>query len=398
MVILARKLKLPDIGEGIAEGEIIKWLISEGQSIKEDQPLVEVMTDKVNVEIPSPAVGTVLKILAKEGDVVKVGEPIVVIGEPGERVDEAEVPGVPSQTPTSPAPVPAPAVPAAVLAIPAVRRVARELGVDISQVSGSGSGGRITEDDIRAFAKSTLIPAAEPLVERVERVPLRGIRRTIADKMLQSTRSAAHVTHIDEVDMTAIIPLREKMRDQAERTGIKLTFLPFVIKALIAALKEHPYLNASIDDEKGEILVKKYYNIGIATSTSAGLMVPVVKDCDKKPLLEIAKEIQELADRARHGALQLHEVRDGTFTITNIGPIGGVFATPIINYPEAAILGLNKIIKRAVVREDQVVVRDMMYLSLSFDHRLVDGAEAAEFLNKVIERMESPDLIDLGDA
>ncbi len=395
---MARKLKLPDIGEGVAEGEVIKWLVSEGQDIKEDQPLVEVMTDKVNVEIPSPAVGTVLKILAKEGEVVKVGAPIVIIGERGETVDEAEAPPVISEIATPQSPVAAPTLPSPAVATPAVRRVAREIGVDISHVRGSGPGGRITEDDVRSFTGSTVVLAAEPPVEKLERVPLRGIRRAIADKMLQSTRSAAHVTHVDEADMTAIIALREKMRDRAEQVGIKLTFLPFVIKALVAALKEHPYLNSSIDDEKGEILVKKYYNIGIATSTPTGLMVPVVKDSDKKPLFEIAREIQELADKARRGALQLHEVHDGTFTITNIGPIGGVFATPIINYPEAAILGLNKIIKRSVVRENQAVIRDMMYLSLSFDHRLVDGAEAAEFLNKVIERIDNPDLMDLGEA
>ena len=392
---MARKLKLPDIGEGVVEGEIIKWLVNEGQSIAEDQSLVEVMTDKVNVEIPSPTAGTVLKILAKEGNVIKVGEPIVVIGEPGEKIEEAEAPSAPPATPPPSSPEPAIARPEVVLAAPAVRRVAREVGIDITVVKGTAPGGRITEDDVRAFAKLRAVPVAEVGSERVERVPLRGIRRTIAERMIQSKRSAAHVTHVDEVDMTALIAVREKMKESAERSGIKLTYLPFVIKAVIEGLKEQPYLNASIDEDRGEILVKKYYNIGIATSTSSGLMVPVVKDCDKKSVLEIAREVQELAEKARQGSLELHEVHDGTFTLTNIGPIGGVLSTPIINYPEAAILGLNKISKRPVVRDNQVVVRDMMYLSLSFDHRLVDGAEAAEFLNKVIRRIENPELLHL---
>ncbi len=392
---MARKLKLPDIGEGVVEGEIIKWLVNEGQSIAEDQSLVEVMTDKVNVEIPSPTAGTVLKILAKEGNVIKVGEPIVVIGEPGEKIEEAEAPSTPAATPPPSSPEPAIARPEVVLAAPAVRRVAKEVGIDITVVKGTAPGGRITEDDVRAFAKLRAVPVAEVGSERVERVPLRGIRRTIAERMIQSKRSAAHVTHVDEVDMTALIAVREKMKESGERSGIKLTYLPFVIKAVIEGLKEQPYLNASIDEERGEIVVKKYYNIGIATSTSSGLMVPVVKDCDRKSVLEIARVVQELAEKARQGRLELHEVHDGTFTLTNIGPIGGVLSTPIINYPEAAILGLNKISKRPVVRDNLVVVRDMMYLSLSFDHRLVDGAEAAEFLNKVIRRIENPELLHL---
>jgi pyruvate dehydrogenase E2 component (dihydrolipoamide acetyltransferase) len=401
---------LPDIGEGVAEGEVVKWLVKEGAEVKENQPLVEIMTDKVNVEISSPKKGTVLKLMAKEGEVVKVGQVLLVIGEKGEQAR------TPSQEPAKP-PIPAPAAaevsqpvslgtasalrkPPEILATPATRKLARDLGVDLSLVQGTGPGGRITDEDVQRFRKLGPRPVTAAVTAtgkpgNEERIPLRGIRRKIAERMVKSKHTAAHVTHVDEVDMTEIVQLREKTRESAEERGVKLTYLPFIIKALIPALKQYPYLNATLDDEKEEIVLKKYYNIGIATNTDQGLVVPVVKDADHKSITQLAGEIARLSDRARAGQLTLDEIQGSTFTITNVGGIGGVFATPIINYPEVAILGVHKITKRPIVKDNQVVVRDMTYLSLSFDHRVLDGAMAAEFMNVIKQYLEDPKLLVL---
>jgi len=399
---------LPDIGEGVAEGEVVKWLVKEGAEVKENQPLVEIMTDKVNVEIPSPKKGTVLKLMAKEGEVVKVGQVLLAIGEKDEQAR------TPSQEPAKP-PIPAPAAaevsqpvslgtasasrkPPEILATPATRKLARDLGVDLSLVQGTGPGGRITDEDVQRFRKLgprpvTAAVTATGKLGSEERIPLRGIRRKIAERMVKSKHTAAHVTHVDEVDMTEIVQLREKTRESTEKRGVKLTYLPFIIKALIPALKQYPYLNATLDDEKEEIVLKKYYNIGIATNTDQGLLVPVVKDADHKSITQLADEIARLSDRARAGQLTLDEIQGSTFTVTNVGGIGGVFATPIINYPEVAILGVHKITKRPVVRDNQIVIRDMTYLSVSFDHRALDGAMTAEFMNVVKQYLEDPKLL-----
>jgi pyruvate dehydrogenase E2 component (dihydrolipoamide acetyltransferase) len=395
-------LKLPDIGEGIAEGEILKWLVREGDNVKEEQPLVEVMTDKVNVQIPSPRTGKVSRILAKEGDVVQVGQVILVIDS-----GTAEQPAQSRQTQTTARPatamsqqVQAPRQPGVataegVLATPATRKLAREMGVDVTRLQGSGSMGRITEEDVRKAAGPRQAPAAGPAIARPneERVPMRGLRKIVAERMAKSIHTTAQVTHVDEADMTELLLLREASKGTAEKRGVKLTFLPLIVKAVIPALEEFPYVNASLDEQTNEIVLKKSYNIGIATDTENGLVVPVVKDADKKDVFEIAGEIQQLAAKARAGQLTLDDVHGSTFTITNQGSVGGLFATPIINYPEAAILGTHTISKRPLVRDGKIEVRDVMYLSLSFDHRILDGAYAARFMNKVIGTIEDPKLL-----
>jgi len=394
------EFKLPDLGEGIAEGEVLKWMVKEGDAVAEDQPLVEVMTDKVNVQIPAPRSGKVSKILVKEGDIAKVGQTIMVI-------DDGSAGGAPPvSAPAAPRPVqpsapqaqPAPPSQGSV-ATPATRRLARELGVDIGKVRGSGPQGRVTDDDIRrsvggsrtgpgTVAVQQAPPAQGQGGPKEELVPLRGIRKTISERMLKSLQTTAQVTHIDEADMTELVQLREAFKGSAEKRGVRLTYLPFIIKALVPALKEFPYLNSSLDEQNGNIVLKKYYNIGIATDTEQGLVVPVVKSVDTKDIFELAGEIERLADKARRGQLTLDEVHGSTFTITNVGAIGGVFATPIINIPEVAIMGLHKITKRPVVRDGKVEIRDITYLSLTFDHRVVDGAYAARFTSRVIETIQ----------
>jgi pyruvate dehydrogenase E2 component (dihydrolipoamide acetyltransferase) len=383
------EFRLPDIGEGIHEGEIVKWLVKEGDIVREDQPMVEVMTDKATVEIPAPRAGKILKLNAKEGETVKVGSVLVIIEELGEAKPEPkrEVVEAPPQrepepvaaavsttatavaAPPPPSPTAAPAQ--RVLATPATRKLARELGVDISQIQGTGPGGRVTDEDVRRFAAARTAPQPPPpspaptpspaapafapsavvTDRREERIPLRGIRKRIAEHMHQSKTTAAHFTYVDEVDMTDLIQLREQMKPLAEQKGVKLTYLPFIVKASVAALKEMPILNASIDEAKGEI--------------------------------------------AREGKIALSDLQGGTFTITSLGALGGLFATPIINYPEVAILGIHEIKKRPVVRDNQIVIRDIMYVSLSFDHRLIDGDVGARFCKKIISYLENPKLLFL---
>ena len=392
------EFKLPDLGEGITEGEVIKWMTKEGDQVKEDQPIVEVMTDKVNVQIPSPRTGRVTKILVKEGDVAKVGQTIMTIDEGGSGTP-SPAPVPPVLKPTMAAPVGVPASPPAqgVLATPATRRLARELGVNIASVNGSGPAGRITDDDVKRFASgsgpSTVTVQTAPAVSptrslKEEVVPLRGLRRTISDRMAKSLRTTAQVTHVDEADVTELVLLREALKGSAEKRGVHLTYLPFIIKALVPALKEFPYINAALDEQGGNIVLKRYYNIGIATDTEQGLVVPVVKDVDRKDVFELAGEIEKLSSKARGGQLSLDDVHGSTFTITNVGAIGGLFATPIINLPEVAILGLHKIAKRPVVRDDKIEIRDTTYISLSFDHRVIDGAYAARFTSRVVETIQ----------
>ncbi|MCS7311754.1 MAG: 2-oxo acid dehydrogenase subunit E2 [Acidobacteria bacterium] len=411
------EFRLPDIGEGMVEAEVVKWYVQEGDTIEEDQPMVELMTDKANVVIPSPRKGVVLKRLGREGEVVKVGSVLIVIGDPG----EASATAAPVEAPVSapavqagPPPTPmadvseAPIPSGRVLATPATRRVARELGVDLRQVPPTGPHGRVTKEDVIRFVEvqraPTIPPASveEPVAPEVrppagleERIPLRGLRRVIARRMVQSKHTAAHFTYVEEVDMTELVRLRDRMKPIAEAQGVRLTYLPFIIKAVIIGLKRFPIVNASLDDEKEEIVLKKYYHIGIAVQTDQGLTVPVIHDADKRSLLDLAREVERLATAAREGRLVLHEARGSTFTITSLGKLGGLLATPIINYPEVAILGVHKIEPRPVVRDGEIVIRSMMNISLSFDHRVVDGAVGAEFTQVVREHLENPHLLFL---
>jgi pyruvate dehydrogenase E2 component (dihydrolipoamide acetyltransferase) len=414
---MAYEFKFPDIGEGLTEGEIVRWLVKEGDEVKEGQPLVEVETDKALAEIPSPRTGVILKILAKEKEIVKVGQVIVVFGEKGEALAApppkpksvgvvGELEEAPEEAPSVVAkaePVKTALVSEHAMATPAVRALAKELGVDINKVQGTGPEGRVLEKDIRQFAESKEKPA-EPekkiakvkkydLYGYVDRIPLRGVRRSIAKAMVKSKYTAPHVTAMDEADVTMLWKIREKEKKAAEKKGIKLTILPFIIKAVIAGLSEHPYLNASLDDENEEIVLKKYFNIGFATDTPEGLMVPVVKNAKDKSILQLAEELTKLAEKARDRSIDLADLKGGTFTISNYGVLGGIYATPIINYPEVAILGVGKIKDTPVVRNGKLVVRKILSLSLSFDHRVVDGGEGARFLNTVIAHLEDPDLI-----
>jgi len=414
---MAFEFKFPDIGEGLTEGEIVRWLVKEGDEIKEGEPLVEVETDKALAEIPSPRTGVILRILAREKEIVKVGQVIVVIGEKGEalavpspkpksvgvvgELEEApeEAPGVTVQV----EPIKAALVSEHVLATPAVRALAKGLGVEINKVQGTGLEGRVLEKDVRQFAEGKEKPVEEArkptkvkkydFYGYIERIPLRGVRRSIAKAMVKSKFTAPHVTAMDEADVTALWKIREKEKKAAEKKGIKLTILPFIIKAVIAGLSEHPFLNATLDDENEEIILKKYFNIGLATDTPEGLMVPVVKNAKEKSIFQLAQEMAQLAEKARNRTIDLADLKGGTFTITNYGTVRGIYGTPIINYPEVAILGVGRIQDMPVVRGGKVVVRKMIPLSLSFDHRVVDGAEAARFLNTVIARLEDPDLI-----
>jgi pyruvate dehydrogenase E2 component (dihydrolipoamide acetyltransferase) len=405
---MAREFKLPDIGEGVHEGEVVKWFVKEGDSVKENDPVVEVMTDKVTVQIPSPVTGKILERRAKEGEVVKVGSTLIVFGEAGEKASP-----VPVDRP-SPSPAPAPPRAAAappgppsgdVLAAPAVRRLARELRVNLASIRGSGPQGRVTEDDVRRAAEGVKV-APKPavpispttrVVERVEeRIPILGLRKRILERMAKSNVTAAHFTYVEEVDMTQLVHLRDHLKDVADRKGVKLTFLPFVVKAILNSLREFPNLNASVDDERGEIVVKRHYDIGIATATDEGLTVTVIHDADKRDLWDLAKEVDRLATAAREKRLALEDVQGSTFTITSLGKEGGILATPIINWPEVAILGVHKIEKRPVIRNDQIVIRDMMYLSCSFDHRVVDGHVGAAFVQSVRNALEHPALLFVG--
>jgi pyruvate dehydrogenase E2 component (dihydrolipoamide acetyltransferase) len=413
---MAREFKLPDIGEGVHEGEVVKWFVKEGDAVKENDPMVEVMTDKVTVQIPSPVTGTILQLRAKEGEVVQVGTTLVVFGVAGEvappRTSAAmggTVPPAPAKSP-SPPPPPATGEPPAA---PAVRRLAKELNVNLVAIRGSGPQGRVTEDDVRRASRTpaptpvtspaatarpavTVAPSASSTAE--ERIPILGLRKRIFEKMAKSAATTAPFTYVEEVDMSQLVHLRDNLKETAERKGVRLTFLPFFVKAALGALKQFPTLNASVDDATNELVVKRYFNIGIATATDEGLTVTVVHDADRKDLWGLAREVERLTDAARDKKLSLLDVQGSTFTITSLGKEGGILATPIINWPEVAILGIHKIEKRPIVRNDQVVVREMMYLSCSFDHRVIDGHVGAAFVQSVRNNLEHPALlfVDVG--
>jgi pyruvate dehydrogenase E2 component (dihydrolipoamide acetyltransferase) len=404
---MAKEFRFPDVGEGITEGEIVHWLVREGDEVKVDQALAEIETDKAIVEMPSPYAGTILKLHAKEKEIVKVGQPLVTIGEKGESLAAAPAPAAPGPgvpAPAGPVPVKAPAA-GELLATPRVRALAKELGLDLAAVKGTGPGGRVTEEDVRAAQAAppakklaVKIKAKYDLYGNLERVPLRGVRRATAKRMRESLDHAAHVTHCDEADAGPLNALLGRMKPEAEAAGVKLTYLPFIVKAVVEALKLHPSFNAMLDEAEDEIVLKKYYNIGIAVDVPDGLIVPVIKFADQKSLLDIAKEIQALAEQARARTVDLADLQGGTFSITNVGVIGGYAATPIINYPEVAILATMKIADRARVVDGAVVVRKTLPLCLAFDHRVIDGAAAARFTRDLIRLLEDPESLPLKGA
>ncbi|WP_436901936.1 dihydrolipoamide acetyltransferase family protein [Halovenus halobia] len=513
--------ELPDVGEGVAEGEIVAWHVDVGDHVAEDEVLAEIETDKAVVDLPSPVAGTIRELHAQAGDVVPVGSVVVTI-DTDEEAEAGDVEAEPEQEPAEEAGTAertatadattdgeAPVAEGRVFAPPNVRRLARELGVEIAAVEGSGPSGRVTEGDVRAAAEAaeepdeesksserksavsrreegerksatrrrsndgaatsaeaadrdrtlavpatrhaareagvdidevptekerdgeafvepedieryvsaqeasaqagdgttetvgaeqTTAEAGESAVEStaegaVRTEPYRGIRRTIGNQMQQSSQTIPHATHHDTAVVDELVETRAQLRERADDRGINLTYMPFVLKAVVAGLKEFPMLNTELDEEAGEVRYKEYYNIGIAVATDAGLMVPVVKNVDQKGVLELASEVNELATKARNREISPDEMQDGTFTVTNFGAIGGEYATPIINHPETGILGLGAIEQRPVAEDGEVVAAETLPLSLSIDHRVIDGAEAAQFANTVIEYLEDPTLL-----
>jgi pyruvate dehydrogenase E2 component (dihydrolipoamide acetyltransferase) len=395
---MLREFKFPDVGEGIAEGEIVRWLVKEGDQVNEDQDLVEVETDKAVLTLHSPYTGKIEKLHGEPGQIIKVGALLTTIHDDSKAAPAAETPQtdfgsvVGSLSEEQEA-----EVIHAVLATPAVRALAKQMNLDLSRVKGTGPGGRITKEDVESAAEKAgeKIGPEGDAYGPIESVPLRGLRRTVAKRMAEASKRVAEVTIWEDADITDLERVRADEKKIAEEKGVKLTYLPFVIKAAVAALKAHPYLNATLEDEAARIVLKKYYNIGIAVDTSDGLIVFVIKSADRKNIFEIAREIAVLAEKARVRKIDLPDLKGSTFTVTNYGVVGASYGTPIINYPEVAILGLGKIEDRAVVKNGEIAVRKVMPLSLAFDHRVIDGVEAARFLRVVIEHLENPDLIPI---
>jgi pyruvate dehydrogenase E2 component (dihydrolipoamide acetyltransferase) len=423
---LAFEFKMPDIGEGIHEGEIVKWFIKPGDEVKEDDIIAEVQNDKAVVEIPSPVDGKVLEVKAEEGQVVIVGDVVVTFEAEGyeggsESASEEKV-----EEPKAEAAAPAQTAPAAsaevdesarVIAMPSVRKYAREKGVNIRQVQGTGSNGRVLKGDIDSFLSGGAAPVQEPTVTEEAKAPaaeetkaaaaqavpagqypetrekMSGIRKAIAKAMVNSKHTAPHVTLMDEIDVTELVAHRKKFKQVAADKGIKLTYLPYVVKALVSALREYPALNTSIDDKTDEIIHKHYYNIGIAADTEKGLLVPVVKDADRNSIFNISNTINELAGKARDGKLAGDEMKGASCTITNIGSAGGQWFTPVINHPEVAILGIGRIAEKPIVRDGEIVAAPVLALSLSFDHRIIDGATAQNALNHIKRLLNDPQLL-----
>ncbi|MBQ4898198.1 2-oxo acid dehydrogenase subunit E2 [Paenibacillus sp. Marseille-P2973] len=430
--------RFPELGEGLHEGEIIKMHIKAGDKVTDEDIVMEVQNDKAVVEVPCPVNGTVLEVFGTDGAVFRVGQVVAVIDAEGDvpeqepaheeaNAQEADAAKGGADTKDSPAAsspaeakeggangAAAPAAPnREVLATPSVRKFAREQGVDIAQVSGTGNAGKITREDVEAFknggaaaapaaasskdeaakAPAASAASAASVSAEEERVPFKGIRKAISNAMVKSAYTAPHVTIMDEVDVTELVAFRTRMKPIAEKKGIKVTYLPFIVKALVAASRQFPALNASIDEENNEIVYKKHYDIGIATDTDNGLIVPVIKDADRKSIWMIADAIRDLAARGRDGKLSANEMKGSTISISNIGSAGGMFFTPIINYPEVAILGTGRISEKPVVKNGEIVVAPVMALSLSFDHRLIDGATAQNFMNYIKQLLANPELL-----
>ncbi len=418
------EFRLPDIGEGVAEGEVVQWFVKEGDAIQEDAPLVSVLTDKANVEIPSPKSGRIVTLHARVGEKVKVGGLLVTIeptgtGAPGApsgsshstpaAPSSAIPPAVPRGVPSAPA-VPPPLAQARVLASPSLRRRAAELGIDLSSIRGSGPGGRILDSDLAtvagasaAAAPALAMPPKAPApavaaetprsssTDQITRIPIRGVRRVIFEHMAEAKHKAAHFTYVEEVDATELVRMRDRMAPHVEKQGVKLSYLPFIVKAVVAGLRDQPGLNATMDDEHQELLLHSAFHIGIATAAPDGLLVPVIRDADAKSIQQLAREIQLLAEKGREGKLTREELTGSTFTITSLGALGGVLATPVLNYPQVGILGVHKIVRRPVYRPDgSIGPADLMNLSVSVDHRVQDGIVAARFLAAVKASLEDP--------
>jgi len=391
---MPHEFMLPDLGEGIAEVELRRWLVKEGDLVAEHQTIVEVETDKAVVEVPSPHAGRVVRIHRQEGEMVRVGEVLLEIAGEG----DLALPGSGGQTRSSGIVgiLPEPGQEPAVLATPLVRKLARERGIDLAGVRGSGPRGSITPEDLEPAP-----PAASPPAEDfgpVERLPLRGVRRTTARNVLASQRQTAFVTTMEEADVTELWQMREREQQAVEAHNTHLTFLPFFIKAAQHALREHPSLNAAIDDAAEQIIIKRHYHFGIAVETTEGLMVPVIREVDKKSILELAAEIQALGRKARERSIGLNQLKGSSFTITNYGHFGGVFSTPIINWPDVAILGFGRIVERPWVHRGEIAIRRILPLSLTFDHRVTDGADAGQFLAKVVRYLEDLGLLFIESA
>ncbi len=407
--------ELPQLGEGVYEAEMLRWLVAPGDAVKPGQGLMEVMTDKATMEVPAPFAGTVSELRVQPGGTVKVGDLILTYHAGGPVPEEMDAPAPPAKAlPMDGDPLhPGAAIAAvrhrngtprggdaagAVKASPSVRQLARKLGIDLASVHGSGPAGRILIDDLQIPAAGGATPAArQPLSARLDYgragsvVKLAGVRRKIAEAMVRSKHTIPHFTYVDECDVTELVRLRASLREPFERHGLKLTYLPFFVKAAVAALKAVPIVNASLDDATGEITLHDRYHIGIATATPAGLLVPVVRDADTKDLAAIARDIERLSAEARAGRSRREDLRGSTFTITSIGGIGGLLATPIINHPEVAILGVGKSVKRAVFdAAGNVRPGEIIFLSLSYDHRVVDGAVGAVFGNALIAQLQNP--------
>ena len=413
------EFQLPDIGEGVMEGEIVKWLVKAGDSVQEDQALVEVMTDKATVTVPSPKAGKVLKTHGLEGEVARVHHALVTLeletGTSAPAPSPSSSPVPPAQVPTNVAAAPTPSVATSqkVLATPVTRRMAREHGLNLMEIPGTGPQGRVTKVDVEAVLSAgngavangqqelatngTARTPPAPLSSGAKdtRVPLRGLRKKIAEKMVRSKFTAPHFTFVEELDATGLVEMRKRLNAALTSAGedLKISFLPFICKALVAALKKYPSLNANMDEAKQELIVRGEYNLGIAVATEDGLTVPVVKHVDRLTLRELSLEITRLGKAAREKKLKMEELSQGTFTITSLGQTGGLFATPIINHPEVAILGVHRMRKRPVVVNDAIVVREMLHLSLSFDHRVIDGSMGAEFTYAVIRYLENPEAL-----
>jgi len=430
------KFILPDIGEGVVEAEVQQWFVKPGDHVLEDQPLVEVMTDKATVTLPSPRRGTVTRLLCEVGKLAKVHEPILEMFEDVKPSQEPPVMAKAQQeTPVQRAEAGGAAAPGGLftpagggeggtrrkaLAAPAVRALARQLGVDLGVLHGSGPGGRVTKEDLNHARNGHAVPAAgagaaaaapapqrpapfaaqipeqageAPVQHGDEVIPVRGIRRRIAERMAQSKRTAAHFTFVEQVDVTDLVKVKDRIAEKAREEGVKVTFLPFIVKAVVAALKKHPWLNAVLDEGRGEIRLRRDYHIGIASATEYGLTVPVVRHADRLSLMALAREIERLAADTKAGKARPEDMGGSTFTITSLGAKGGLFATPIINFPEVGILGVHRIRPTPVVKDGQIVARDVMNVSLSFDHRVVDGHVGAAFTYTVISYLEEPDLL-----
>jgi pyruvate dehydrogenase E2 component (dihydrolipoamide acetyltransferase) len=393
------EFKLPDLGEGMAEAEIRKWLVKEGDSVAEHQSVVEVETDKAVVEVPSPRKGRVLRILKGEGEIVAAGESLMSIVEEGEVFKEkAEERGREkaeekrrSVSVVGVLPEEEEEEKETVLATPAVRALAREKGIRLEGIKGTGPRGSITREDLLGTREKVEVDTDE--YGAVEQIPIRGVRRTIARHLLKSHQMTVCVTGMEEVDVTELWKVRKREDAEGARRGVHLTYFPFIVKAVQHALIEHPMLNASVDEEGGTIIQKKYYNIGFAVDTPDGLIVPVLRNVEKKSIIELAGELEQLAERARQRTVKLQELKGSTFTISNYGQFGGGFSTPIINYPDVAILGCGRISDRPWVVDGEIAIRKILPLSLTFDHRVTDGGDATRFLSRVGGFLEDPALL-----